>query len=225
MLKEIKPKKTYEQVAESLRNLIYNGQYKSGDKLPTLVQISEQMNVSKATVREALSALQANGLITVRHGEGYYVAQVDMDPFRRAMSGVMLLAEDLEQLVEVRLILEVGASRVAAVKRTAGDLGEMEELLTIMSQGTIDEVARADVHFHLAIAKASKNQVLHALLQTMAPIMQQSMLQSRTQQVEQWNLPLEHHAIYEAVFRQDPELAAMSMLQHLHSVMRHTMHR
>ncbi|PWI57385.1 FadR/GntR family transcriptional regulator [Sulfoacidibacillus thermotolerans] len=221
-LKEIRPKKTYEQVAESLRNLIYNGTYKPGDKLPTLVQISEQLNVSKATVREALSALQANGLIIVRHGEGYYVSQVDMDPFQRAMSGVMLLADDLRQLTEVRRILEVGACRLAALHRTSEDLLLLEELLQAMRHEDTEEVVRADAQFHLAIARAAKNQVLYALLQTMAPIMQQSMVQSQILRSTDWDLVQEHETIYQSIYTQNGELAAESMLRHLDSVLRYT---
>src|SRR4051794_30812075 len=108
--KQIKPKKIYEEVAETLHEAIRNGTLKSGDKLDSVQQLAENFQVGRSAIREALSALRAMGLIEMKQGEGTYVLQFEAQNLTFPLSTAMLMnQEDVRNLLEVRKIIEAGA--------------------------------------------------------------------------------------------------------------------
>ncbi|MBJ3792362.1 FadR family transcriptional regulator, partial [Bacillus sp. OA1] len=125
--KSIKPKKIYEEVSEAILTMIKNGTLKPGDKLLPVHQLAEQFQVGRSAVREALSALRAMGLIEMKQGEGTYVKNFDSSSLTKSLNNRLLMKkEDILNLLEVRKVLEVGAVRVAAAKRTEDNLKNMK---------------------------------------------------------------------------------------------------
>ncbi|WP_314733420.1 FadR/GntR family transcriptional regulator [Anaerobacillus sp. CMMVII] len=221
MIKQVKPKKIYEIVAEQLTELILSGEVKPGDRLSSVQQLAEDFNVGRSAIREALSALKAMGYIEIRQGEGTFVKKVDFDVATQMMPQI-LQKEDIRQLFEIRKFNETGAASLAAVNRTEEDLLELEGLLAEMkkAEGDGELGEKADIEFHMAIVKASKNDMLYRLMATISETMQESMREARqlflyTNDEKMKQLYDEHFAIFLAIKNQDSRLAYDKMLEHI----------
>ncbi|MCT8138842.1 FadR family transcriptional regulator [Anaerobacillus sp. CMMVII] len=221
VIKQVKPKKIYEIVAEQLTELILSGEVKPGDRLSSVQQLAEDFNVGRSAIREALSALKAMGYIEIRQGEGTFVKKVDFDVATQMMPQI-LQKEDIRQLFEIRKFNETGAASLAAVNRTEEDLLELEGLLAEMkkAEGDGELGEKADIEFHMAIVKASKNDMLYRLMATISETMQESMREARqlflyTNDEKMKQLYDEHFAIFLAIKNQDSRLAYDKMLEHI----------
>ena len=134
--------------------MIKNGTLKPGDKLLPVHQLAEQFQVGRSAVREALSALRAMGLIEMKQGEGTYVKNFDSSSLTKSLNNRLLMKkEDILNLLEVRKVLEVGAVRAAAAKRTEDNLQNMKHWLDEMAKSIGDEKAgeKADFQFHMEL--------------------------------------------------------------------------
>ncbi|MBW8348241.1 FadR family transcriptional regulator [Bacillus sp. IITD106] len=224
--KEIKPTKLYEQVAEAIHEMIRSGQLKPGDKLDSVEQLAENFQVGRSAIREALSALRAMGLLEMKQGEGTYIKEFSPDQIFFPLSTAILMNQnDVENLLEVRKIIETGAVASASKKRTSENLTTMELALEEMKKANGNEELgeKADLAFHLAIADASQNQLLSSLLKNVAGLMQATMKETRrlwlySGQTTTEKLYEEHKNIYEAIFRGDENAAREAMVQHLENV-------
>src|SRR6056297_4335974 len=106
--KQIKNNKVYEQIIEQIRELIYEGELKKGDRLPSERQLKKDLGVSRASIREAFSALEMIGLIESRPGEGTFIKERFDDNLVDPLSLVLILNENVEEeLLELRRVLEV----------------------------------------------------------------------------------------------------------------------
>jgi GntR family transcriptional repressor for pyruvate dehydrogenase complex len=224
--KSIRPKKIYEEVSEAILSMIKNGTLKPGDKLLPVHQLAEEFQVGRSAVREALSALRAMGLIEMRQGEGTYVKNFEASSVTTSLNTAILMEQkDIANLFEVRKVLEVGAVRAAALRRTDEDIAEMERWLKAM-KGAIgnEEVGeKADFHFHMAIAKASHNAILLELMNHVSGMIAETIGETRRivlygEQTTTETLAEEHQAIFEAVVNQDSEKAQEAMFVHLTGV-------
>lgn len=143
-----KPGRLYQQVAESIAGSITAGQYTIGQRLPAERDLATEFGVSRATVREAIIALEIEGLVDVKVGSGVYVTAVprtegvplpmDVGPF---------------ELIEARLLIEGEVAALAARQATAEDLERLESALRAMERGVAEGDATAaeaaDHDFHL----------------------------------------------------------------------------
>ncbi|MBF0235091.1 MAG: FadR family transcriptional regulator [Desulfamplus sp.] len=164
-IKPIKPKRISDQVFDQIRELIYRGELKPGEKLMTERELAEAMKVSRTTIRDAVQRLVAMGLIVQKQGQGTFVKIYDSDeqsPLAKAMQ-----AQDasIEDLLEVRMGLECNAAALAAMRAGEKDINAMEhsieEMKKEISSGRLG--TEADTSFHMAIAYATKNP-LHILI-------------------------------------------------------------
>jgi GntR family transcriptional repressor for pyruvate dehydrogenase complex len=206
--------------------MIKNGTLKPGDKLLPVHQLAEQFQVGRSAVREALSALRAMGLIEMKQGEGTYVRNFDPSSLTKSLNNKLLMKkEDILNLLEVRKVLEVGAVRAAAAKRTEANLQNMKQRLDEMAKSIGDEKAgeKADFHFHMGIAESSHNNILLELMNHVSEMIAETIGESRRiilygEQTTSERLLEEHQSIYDAVLKQDVELAQQAMLDHLTNV-------
>ncbi|MDG2658940.1 FCD domain-containing protein, partial [Vibrio parahaemolyticus] len=128
-------------------------------------------------------------------------------------------------LLEVRKVLEVGAVRAAAAKRTEANLQNMKHWLDEMAKSIGDEKAgeKADFQFHMGIAESSHNNILLELMNHVSEMIAETIGESRRiilygEQTTSERLIEEHQVIYDAVLKQDVELAQQAMLDHLTNV-------
>jgi len=164
-LKPIKPKRISDQVFDQIRELIYRGTLKPGEKLMTERELARAMNVSRTTIRDAIQRLVAMGLIVQRQGQGTFVKSFD-DRLENPLSKVIEAQNiSLEDLLEVRIGLECNAVSLAALRADESDIIAMtqsiEEMQTAVASGRLG--TQADTSFHMAVAYAAKNP-LHILI-------------------------------------------------------------
>lgn len=224
--KKIKPKKIYEEVTEAIYELIRTGKLKPGQKLDSVQQLAENFQVGRSAIREALTSLRAMGLVEMRQGEGTYVRQFETDQIIFPLSTAILMnKEDIFHLLEVRKIIEVGTVAVAAQKRTAEQLSEIEEALGDMKRahGNRELGEEADLKFHLAIAKGSQNTLLTTLLNQVSEMMALTMKETRrvwlySKETTLDQLYDEHALIFKAIRDKDQEKASHYMMIHLENV-------
>ncbi|NSW83579.1 MAG: FadR family transcriptional regulator [Syntrophothermus sp.] len=151
-----------DKIAEDIKGIILEGRLKPGDKLPTERELAEQFNVGRTTIREALKALAAMGLIT-RTREGTIV-NTDVLSFVRDPLIRKLILEHItiKELFEARRLLEVQLAGLAAERASDEDLEEIGRALKEMQEElkVPQKFINSDIAFHEAIAKAAKNKVL-----------------------------------------------------------------
>ncbi|WP_281172452.1 FadR/GntR family transcriptional regulator [Ectobacillus panaciterrae] len=213
-------------MSEAILSMIKDGTLKPGDKLLPVHQLAEEFQVGRSAVREALSALRAMGLIEMRQGEGTYVKSFEASAVTSSLHTAMLMKqEDIANLLEVRKVLEAGAVRAAALRRTDDDIAEMERWLKEMKSAVGDESAgeEADFRFHMAIAKASHNAILLELMNHVSGMIAETIGETRHivlygEQTTTETLAEEHREIFDAVVNQMPDKAQQSMFDHLTGV-------
>jgi len=223
--KPIKPRKIYEQIVEQVKAMIAEGNLKPGDRLPSEREMSDRLKVSRASVREALSALHLVGLVEIKSGEGTFIRQTDVDSIVEPLALALLMERDTDgEILEVRKGLEVEAAGLAALRRDKTDLAKMRELLDDMKQGIAHKEfgEGADLEFHCAIAQASQNVLIIRLMNAVSDTIESTMRSSRqklysTLKMSQKLLD-DHENIYEAIKNGDPMEARRRMFEHLLSV-------
>jgi GntR family transcriptional regulator, transcriptional repressor for pyruvate dehydrogenase complex len=208
-----------EQVAAQLADQISHGRWQPGDRLPSETELCNALCIGRSTLREALKSLAFVGMVQMRPGEGTYVmdgTQALAD--RLNARGLLRTEKDLRDVSEARLILETELAALAAERMEPADLENLDEILAQMKHRLDEEgreYAMLDVEFHLAIAKSSKNRLLHQLLVPIRETLQEFIAKSQ-------ELPgikqsaHEHHARIVAALRQrNPEKARRAMRAHL----------
>ena len=216
-----------EQVVRELLRLIDETGLSPGDQLPSERELSEQLEVSRGTVREAVQFLQALGLVEIRHGAGTFVSASSRDR-------QMLRAEwrrwtarhsgRIRELLEVRKGLESFSAEHAAARRAGDGLEQMARALEAMENAIdardIPALVQADVLFHHAIQVATGNDALVELSDALGA----KLLPERA---ATWDIPgrprrslAEHRRIYEGIRKGDPARAREALLAHLASVER-----
>ncbi|CAM4063709.1 FadR/GntR family transcriptional regulator [Staphylococcus xylosus] len=212
--------KIYEQVADIILEQIKAGDYQVGDKLPSIQKIGKQYGVSVASVREALNALRTIGIIEMKQGYGTFIKQTEPTFFELGDKFTSL--SQIKELLELREIVESATVEKAALYRTEEDLVELKQALVEMGQAVIDGTSgeKADLDFHLAIAKAAKNTLLVELLNNISELMRNSMEETRkifiySKQKTMNKLLEEHDVIYQAILQQNDVKAVDAMRAHL----------
>jgi DNA-binding FadR family transcriptional regulator len=211
------------ELVESIGDRIRDGRIAPGDKLPTEAAIMGEFGVSRTVVREALSKLQASGLVETRHGIGTFVVGLgDAAPFRIAPEQFATL-RDVIAVLELRIGVESEAAGLAAQRRTAQSLLDMRAALDAFS-GAIEagrDAVGADFQFHLEVARATQNEHFAELMSTLGSMIiprarldaPESPSPERREYLRRVNS--EHESIYDAIANQDSEAARAAMRTHL----------
>ncbi|MCC3371750.1 FadR/GntR family transcriptional regulator [Cohnella sp. REN36] len=216
----------YEQMTEHLKRQIVEGKLRVGDKLPSTKEISERFGVGRSTTREALSALKAMGLIEIRQGGGCRViASIPAAPAIPELEALRVNRETLLELLEVRKTLELSIAAIAAAKRTEADVRALRGLAREMASAIGDdkEGERTDLQLHLLLAKATGNQIMLGLFESITGQLERAIREVRRAELYAnrsvaERLYAEHAAIVDAVADGDPEAASSRMSEHLRHV-------
>ena len=214
-------KRLYHSVAEQIMQLIRDGAYPPGTRLPGERELAERFNVSRVTVREAEIALQAQGFINIKTGSGVYVR----DPAEK--SGPGLPTVTAFELTEARLLFESEAAALAAKHINDETLERLSELVEAMSQDDpqFSEASQeADREFHLTIAKASGNAVVQYVVESLWKIRTEvpevREVHAAICAVEEAaNRHTEHADVVKALRDRDPSAARRSMQSHFRGLL------
>lgn len=226
LLRPIKPKRLSDQIFEQLRDSIYRGQLKPGEKLPPERKLADAFNVSRPSLRAAMDKLTHIGLIEQRQGQGTFVrslqSRYEQNPLRKVMEGEEV---SLVDLLEVRLGLEVQSVAMAATRATDKDISAMEmcvqDMLSRVDEGEVG--SEEDVAFHMAIAYATKNSAQIYLMRNFYELLFHAINESRFYLSEAGNLSRmgqQHSEILQCIKGRDPESAQEKMKDHINYVIR-----
>ncbi|SES92053.1 FadR/GntR family transcriptional regulator [Anaerobranca gottschalkii] len=222
MFHPIKDVKVYELVIEQIKNMIIEGKLKRGDKLPSERELVEQLQVSRASIREALSALQIIGLIESRHGEGNFIKEKLDNNFLEPLSTLFLLEEQSpKEILEFRTILEVSSAAMAAKNATTEQILMLQNVVKDLEENRKDEDLniKLDKKFHYTIAQITGNRLLYNILNSISDLIDISIKYTRSKILmdpkNQEILIEQHKGIFAAIAKGDPELASERMKSHL----------
>jgi DNA-binding FadR family transcriptional regulator len=197
-----------ESVLTVMRVQIETGAWKVSERIPKEAELAERLNVGRNTVREAVRVLSHAGVLEVRQGDGTYLrSSVDPIEIMRRVSRTRL-----RDHFELRLILEVEAARLAAVRRTDEDVERLTQLLRqrgeVPSREKLEEFVDRDVAFHAGIVEAAHNTALEELYRYFSAAVKSGTLALMAEK----DLPearlAAHAKIIEAIKRQNPDEAA-----------------
>ncbi|MEP9317726.1 FadR/GntR family transcriptional regulator [Pseudomonas sp. LABIM340] len=219
---KVKLRSLAQQLMTALSERIRTGELSRGDKLPTESQLMAEHGVSRTVVREAISRLQAAGLVETRHGIGTFVLSPLTDVFLIDVAAMNTVREVLDVL-ELRVALEVESAGLAAQRRSDAQLADMRGALDELNDKSTHAIGAvlADFRFHLCIAQASGNRyfadLVHHLGSSVIPRsrIDSARLAHRDQASYMQRLQYEHEAIYAAIALRDAEGARMAMRLHL----------
>jgi GntR family transcriptional regulator, transcriptional repressor for pyruvate dehydrogenase complex len=210
-------RRLYLQVADQIRNVIDQGKFEPGTRLPPERELAVQLGVSRPSLREALLALEIEGRVEIRMGSGVYVCT----PPSGSPSEAVPMGESPSELMHARSVLEGSIITLAAARATRQGLDQVKACLEAMRH----EVSRgqppveADRRFHMAVAEMTGNSVLVRLVGELFDGRHGLILSKLTRRVESvrtWETALrEHEAIYQALEARDPQEAVAAMFWHL----------
>lgn len=232
-----RPASLSQRVVEALSERITGGALKPGDRMPTEPLLMQEFGVSRSVVREALSRLQAGGLLRTQQGIGSFVLAPKVDsPLLQAVAPSELKLQQKLAMLELRLSLEPEAAALAAQRRTPEQLAAMERALKDfdIQRSTGEATAEADFRFHELLAQATGNEYFAHVLRSLGSgtIPRQSAAaprRSRAATPARFGEPSpelrqgkditaqEHHAVLEAIHRGDAAAARAAMFMHLNN--------
>jgi GntR family transcriptional repressor for pyruvate dehydrogenase complex len=215
----IEPRRLYRQIADQIRMLIKSGEFPAGARLPPERDLAKQLGVSRPSVREALIALEVEGLVEVRIGSGIYV-----QPASDTLAGQRTHEAEAGpfELLRARYVIEAECAALAAksakkvqVQAIAGALEEMQREMDLHEQHPIS----GDRLFHMRIAEATGNGALVAVVKLLweertGPLYKQ--LEHHYDSPALWEAAMaEHRAVLKAIAAKDARGARAAMHRHL----------
>ncbi|MDB5911430.1 MAG: GntR family transcriptional regulator, partial [Ramlibacter sp.] len=214
-----RPRTLAHDVVDTLAGRVRDGSLAPGEKLPTEAAIMEEFGVSRTVVREAISRLQAAGLVATRHGVGTFVVGMgDAATFRISPDQLGTL-QDVIAVLELRIGVETECAALAASRRSADNLATLRNALTAFNAAVQEgrDAVGPDFQFHLEIARATQNHHFVDLMATLGGMMiPRARLEPPgplTPEREAYlrRVNAEHESIVDAIGRQDPEAARAAM--------------
>jgi DNA-binding FadR family transcriptional regulator len=212
-----------QNVVAELSERIRHGEFHAGEKLPTESALMESFGVSRTVVREAISRLQAAGLVETRHGIGTFLLDPKAEKQLRLQTDTILTMLDVMAVLELRISLETEAAGLAAQRRTEAQVHQMRQILDEFSEsvGRTGSAVSLDIAFHLLVAQATGNRYFHDILKqlgkTIIPRVRvdSAALAEADRSSYLSRVNREHEDIYNAIARKDPEAARAAMRTHL----------
>ncbi|MBC3844785.1 FadR family transcriptional regulator [Winogradskyella echinorum] len=189
-----------------------------GDKLPSERMLSEKFEVSRSNVREAIQKLEFYGLLESKPQSGTFIANIGVVAMNGMIEDILRLEDpDFKSLVETRILLELKTVRLASIRRSEDDLKKIKEALEAYTKKVLEgeDAVQEDLLFHLAIARASGNSTMNTFMLIITP---EIITNFEKYHVCDTGLSKrgikEHEEIFDAIKKQNPQLAKAKMKEH-----------
>ena len=221
LIEPVRRSRIYEHIVEQIRALIGEGRWTPGDQIPPERELADRFRVSRTSVREALRALEMQGVIESRQGGGTFVRTTDTEALVPPLAAAILKGRrELAEVLEVRELIEPGIARQAAIRATDEHISQLEQLLerqrVCIAQGRpfVDE----DTAFHYTLAKAADNHIMLRLHNVILDLLRESR-QSYLHVPDRAQMSLRgHEAILNAIRARDADAAFNASLAHISEV-------
>jgi GntR family transcriptional regulator, transcriptional repressor for pyruvate dehydrogenase complex len=225
MFQSVKPNKISQYIIEQIRQAIFEGRLKPGDKLPSEKELVENFQVGKATLREALRALEVLGFLEIRKGAagGAFITEVDMDKARDLFLNFLHFQHlSLKDLSEVRLLLESYTAEKAAQGITESDLRRLDELNreseALLKTDLTVEARQNEIEFHRLIGSVVGNPLLGFILDFVENLLIDAKETLKPEKEFYWTVLEAHRRIHAALVDRNPEKAREEMVRHVREV-------
>jgi len=216
-IRPVRKVRAYEEIVRQVRTLIEQADLKPGDRLPSERELAEQFEVSRVTVRQALSVLQAMGFIESRVGDGTFARQSERATVTALAAVLSPPRSTLLEQLELRLLIEPEVARLAATRATDAQIRDFDAYIEVQRQKMdagvpfVDE----DSALHLAIARSSGNGLLVRMIESIHELLRASREESlRTRAGMERSLG-GHLRIIEAIRKHDGRGARRAMRRHV----------
>lgn len=211
-----KSSKKFEEVLQAIRDDIVKRNLQPGDRLLPEREMSEALQVSRASVREALRVLEIFDVIQSKPGEGTTLKKPEVAAILAKFYPFYLMPETtIVELMEARIVLEGGVARLAAERRSIQDLANMREAVEQMRSERLDDQMRAEYLFHTALSQAAGNKtltdILYVLTDMFANVLQASRLWMYQLEDVVETMYQQHYDIVEAIAAQDGNRAQQAL--------------
>ncbi len=213
-----------DHVTEEIKARIMRGELKEGDRLPSHDLLSKELGVSRSTLREGFKNLSLMGILEMKPGQGTHIKSLSPSSFLHNLAPTLLMDRaTVMELMDARLVVELGTVSLACKNADRSDLEEMERLIREM-EGFLrtKDYARysdLDLRFHFAVAHASKNRVLERILEDIRGLLSQLLkevvlyLPGMAEKGRNY-----HKQILRALRKKDPQSAQEAIRSHIASV-------
>ena len=219
-LRAVKKKRIHEEIIDQIREELANGRLKPGDRLPSERELSTRFQVSRASVREAIRALESMDVVTIKTGEGTFVATGSEILFSPLVSIILQQKDVLLDIFEARKVIEPEIAALAARRASLEEIRQMEEMLEEQAR----QIARgesgleADTAFHSLLTQSTKNKVFLRLNDAIVD----SLYETRERSLHVYGRPARslagHREILKAIRAKNPAQARHAMLHHLTAI-------
>jgi len=220
MFKTARVNRISQNIVEQIRETIISGRLKPGDRLPSEKDLSVEFGVSKASLREALRALEALGMLEVKQGMGggAFVTEVDLETARNNMFNYIFFQNpSIGEFTQLRTFIEPPVAEIAALKCTQADLDYLEDNLnrTREKMDSVPFYYELDTKFHHRIAQISGNRLICFVIDSLKNAIVQIKLQLELDRDFSIQVYKAHMRLFDALRKRDPELARAEMHRHI----------
>ena len=218
MLRAVKRTRLYKDIVVQIRELISDGELKPGDRLPAERELAKRFKVSRASLREAISALELQGLVQSCPGNGTIIIANSLDAVVQTFaSNIIKEQSSLREVLEMRILLEPQVASLAASRGTSENIQQMQEILRSQESSIPGEAenVKADSDFHSFIARATQNSALIRVTVAIGEILAESRQQYLQSPERSRRSIAAHHNILNAIINHDPRAARCSMNDHI----------
>jgi len=208
----------YEQVAQQILDWVRESGLQVGDRLPPERELATRLGVSRATVSQALVAMEVVGVVAVRHGDGAVL--VESSGTSKVVEALRRHAQRLPDIIEAREALESKLAGLAAVRRTEEDLARIDKALAVMA-ADIEAGGRGvdgDELFHAAVTSAGHSALLQRLMGEISDLVKETRIESLSQPDRPAESLAGHRRIAAAIRDRDAAGATAAMSDHVERV-------
>ncbi|MDP9264854.1 MAG: FadR family transcriptional regulator [Chloroflexota bacterium] len=220
LIEPIRRNRLYQGIVDQIQSLLERGDLRPGDQLPPERTLAERFRVSRASVREALRSLELLGVVETRAGGGTFVRAGSPDDLAKPLSALMSRGHALEDVIEVRGLIEPAIAASAALRIRGDEIQELREVLALQGRQVADgeDYADLDARFHELVGRAGRNELLVTMLGVIQDVLRASRERwLQTSQRAHASLDA-HHRILSAIEARDPEAARAASAEHIHEV-------
>lgn len=221
VLEPVRRSRIYERIVDQIHALIREGRWAPGDQIPPERELAERFRVSRTSVREALRALEMQGIIESRQGGGTFVRSADTEALVPPLAAAILRGRrEMAEVLEVRELIEPGIARLAALRATAEVVAELEQTLERQRDAIAHDrpFVDEDTAFHYTLARAADNHILLRLHNVILDVLRESR-QTYLHVPDRPQMSLRgHEAILAAVRQNDGDGAQRASLAHISEV-------
>jgi GntR family transcriptional repressor for pyruvate dehydrogenase complex len=221
VLEPVRRSRIYEHIVDQIHALIREGRWAPGDQIPPERELAERFKVSRTSVREALRALEMQGIIESRQGGGTFIRSADTEALVPPLAAAILRGQrEMAEVLEVRELIEPGIARLAALRATPELVTELEQTLERQREAIANDrpFVDEDTAFHYTLARAADNHILLRLHNVILDVLRESR-QTYLHVPDRPQMSLRgHEAILAAVRDNDGEGAQRASLAHITQV-------